>query len=183
MRTVIIVQRQPSWTLESTQLPDTDWVASDLSTSLTVLIFQAAAGHSLVERRHLEREDLQSFSLKDLTALSKSLSQAIQGNHQEHFIKSQEPCWCLKPSSPVCPLLTTRPQFRAGDPPAGPRPAEDRAGRHVAGGPGSHVPLKQPHFSSLHRRRSEAIVNPTWAVWDQSGTLDSHHGGLDSIVD
>ncbi|XP_075896621.1 schwannomin-interacting protein 1 [Nelusetta ayraudi] len=38
----------------------------------------AAAGHSPVQRRHLERRDLQSFSLKDLTAHSKSLSQAIQ---------------------------------------------------------------------------------------------------------
>lgn len=111
-------------------------------TSLPVLNFQAAAGHGPVERRHLERGDLQNFSLDDLTALSKSLSQTIQGNHQPHHNRSSTSHQI--PSSPVCPLLTTRPEFRAGDPPAGTRPAEDGAGRHAAGGPGSHVPLKQP---------------------------------------
>lgn len=134
------------------------------------MILQAAAGHSPVERRHLERGDLQSFSLKDLTALSKSLSQAIQGNHQPHH-KNTSPSQRSPHPSPVCPLPTTRPELRAGDPPAGPRPAEDGAGRNAAGGPGSHVPLKQPHFLSLlwRRARGGSLVDPTWGVWDQRG--------------
>lgn len=49
----------------------------------------AAAGHSPVQRRHLEQRDLQSFSLKDLTAHSKSLSQAIQDLSSELVTRLQ----------------------------------------------------------------------------------------------
>ncbi|KAG8006368.1 Schwannomin-interacting protein 1 [Nibea albiflora] len=38
----------------------------------------AACSPPVVQRRHLERSDLQNFSIKDLKALSTSLSQAIQ---------------------------------------------------------------------------------------------------------
>ncbi|XP_010751619.1 schwannomin-interacting protein 1-like isoform X2 [Larimichthys crocea] len=38
----------------------------------------AACSPPVVQRRHLERSDLQNFSIKDLKALSMSLSQAIQ---------------------------------------------------------------------------------------------------------
>lgn len=39
----------------------------------------AARSDPVVQRRHLERSDLQSFSIKELNALCTSLSQAIQG--------------------------------------------------------------------------------------------------------
>lgn len=49
------------------------------------LSFQTAAcSDPVVQRRHLERSDLQNFSIKDLNALSTSLSQAIQGTQLLH---------------------------------------------------------------------------------------------------
>lgn len=41
----------------------------------------AACSDPVVQRRHLERSDLHNFSIKDLNALSTSLSKTIQGTH------------------------------------------------------------------------------------------------------
>lgn len=53
------------------------------SSHSTVLSCQTlACGDRVVQRRHFEQSDLLSFSMKDLNALSISLSQTIQGTRQ-----------------------------------------------------------------------------------------------------
>lgn len=49
----------------------------------------AAACSNPVQRRHLERSDLQNFTIKDLSALSKTLSQAIQDLNSELVTRLQ----------------------------------------------------------------------------------------------
>lgn len=52
----------------------------DLSCPPPLFSFQTTACSDLdFQRRHLERIDLQNFSIKDLNVLITSLSQAIQG--------------------------------------------------------------------------------------------------------
>ncbi len=46
----------------------------------------AAHSDPVVQRRHLERSDLQNFNIKDLNALCMSLSQATQGTHPHTVI-------------------------------------------------------------------------------------------------